>query len=859
MCSISAKQKLQMADEPDITDEKLGTSLSESLLTLLCFGGDAGQIASGMVTANLWAEPYTDIARRAIDYRVHFREAPGEAHIDDLFDDMLDMSNKREPIFRRILVSLYRLSENLNEDYVLSRVTEFMRRQMQKTVIQKAAQRIQQGGQEVADEVDVILGELSRFQFENLDPGTFAGDPSRALSFLDPGSRDILKLGIKELDDAEICPARGELYAIMGRRNSGKCIAGDERVQLPDGRWKPISDVVRDHDPRVVAFDERRKCFVAAEVTGHFDRGPQQCLEIRTRAGRIVKATPSHRFLTNHGWIEAQSLRVKVDKIAAPAALRHLGTGSIPPQQLRLLGYLISDGDIGHPTSITWTKTDPDVREDFIRCVRAIGDDALPFSDLGFRISAGQERRGKHGQNRTLRWLRELGLHGCRSGSKFVPDFIYGLRDEDIAEFLLGLFTGDSALEGNGRTKATITYTSASWRLVAGVSALLTRLGVVSRFKRFTPRYKARRLSGYARLTINSKAQIFRFLTMVGFIGRKADLAIKMIDGLASHPEHRQHKIVPLGEEAIFDEVEAVSPAGLLDTFDLSVAGHHNFIASNIIVHNSMFLTHLAKQAHLQKWRSMDMTGEMSEEQKLQRFFQNIFAISKWPEIYDQTLLELDDLGRLASLAKEKRKPLLSLQDPDVREVIADAMGEWGIELSNYNVKRFPTGSLTIRKLEAHLDFMEQAHNFVPDLLMIDGPQNMKLDAGHLREDLMRTVVDLRGIAQKRDMAVVVTWQGNRAGETARTLQSQHAGEDISIFATADNVITLNASREEQERGLARLFAAKVRMDRAGQTVLITQSYRTAQFCLQSAAPGSAYWSLFKEFSNVEVGNDDEE
>lgn len=208
-----------MAEPGDV----LTTSLQESVLTLLTFGGERGKIASGLVNKTHFEEPYAEIAERAIDYWQRYNVSPGKEHIDDLFDHILsDPNNTRAPLFRRILMALYRQSQNLNEEYILSRITEFVRRQTYKRVIIKGGERIQQGGDNVADDLESILYEAHKFQVTSLDPGTSLGDKNRALSFLNTEAGDMLSLGIDELDKHDLCPTRKEMFVFIGPRKSGK-------------------------------------------------------------------------------------------------------------------------------------------------------------------------------------------------------------------------------------------------------------------------------------------------------------------------------------------------------------------------------------------------------------------------------------------------------------------------------------------------------------------------------------------------------------------------------------------------------------------------------------------------------------
>lgn len=486
-----------MADEaeaPELT-EQLTRSLQESVLTLLCFGGNLGQIAAGLLEKANFEEPYADIAQRALEYRQRYGRAPGREHVDDLFDHILnDPKNKRASLFQNILVAMVRQSEHFNERYVFDNIREFVRRQTYKRVILRGGQRIQQGGDGLADDLESILGEANRFQADAMDAGITLGQPN-ALAFLDEDRPEMLKLGIKELDRRDLVPTRKEAYVFIGPRKGGK-----------------------------------------------------------------------------------------------------------------------------------------------------------------------------------------------------------------------------------------------SW-----------------------------------------------------------------------------------------------------------------------------FCTHCSVMALLQGWRSLDISLEMRKSRKAARLYQALFAIAKRGDSYMQTILDTDKLGRLVGFSTEKQKPIMSLNDPRIRSFLREQMKEdqWGQQLDNIRVMSFPTGTLTVKKLRAYLDMLDQLFHWAPDFLSIDYPWLMWKDKRDPRASYGQTIEELRGLADERNCALLIPHQSNRLGENAKTVQGHHAAEDISVIATCDCAITYTSTPDEKQNGLARLFVSQARNDEDKFSILITQSYRTGQFVLQSVPEPNTYWPLFNEYVGADSSDDE--
>jgi replicative DNA helicase len=263
----------------------------------------------------------------------------------------------------------------------------------------------------------------------------------------------------------------------------------------------------------------------------------------------------------------------------------------------------------------------------------------------------------------------------------------------------------------------------------------------------------------------------------------------------------------------------------------------------------SMYLIHVGKMALLQRWKVAHITLEMSEDVVVQRYIQSLFSMSKRPEQSVRTFFELDELKRLSGFDVRKAAAKLNLEDPNIRKQLRAKMDEWGFRLNNIIVKQFPSGDLTIRSLESYLDSIEIVHKFVPDVIIIDYIALMKLNVDNYTHSLGQTAVALRGLAVKRNLAVVTAAQGNRESESAAKVESHMVAGDISLIATCDLAMTYSQTPQERQLGLARLFVANARNEEDQFTVLLSQNYSTSQFCLDSIYMSSNYNHLVESHS----------
>lgn len=249
------------------------------------------------------------------------------------------------------------------------------------------------------------------------------------------------------------------------------------------------------------------------------------------------------------------------------------------------------------------------------------------------------------------------------------------------------------------------------------------------------------------------------------------------------------------------------------------------------------------KRMLVQGAKVVHITLEMPIEDVVQRYFQSFFAIPKRSEAIRYTRFALDNLGRLEELLKKKRRPAMSLAEPGLERWLSRRVSQWGARFSRLVVQSFPTKSLTIAKLEAYLDMLE-FNGFIPDALILDYPDLMYMDKNNPRISIGWTYEELRGILQRRNIAGVFPTQGNRKSWDAPVVKGGMVAEDASKLMTTDMCLIYNQTLEEKQRGLARLFAEKHRSDEDKFTVLITQSYTSGQFMLDSIRMPHNYWSM---------------
>jgi|SRR5215469_171018 len=257
----------------------------------------------------------------------------------------------------------------------------------------------------------------------------------------------------------------------------------------------------------------------------------------------------------------------------------------------------------------------------------------------------------------------------------------------------------------------------------------------------------------------------------------------------------------------------------------------------------SWFCHHIGRASVIQGCKTLHITLENSEHVVNPRYLQSFFKLGKRMEEKKYTRFDFDKEGNLQFKYRET-KPNFLIDDRDLRSKLK--MNEIGFR--NLIVKQFPTGTLTVQQLDNYLDYLQAAINFIPHVVILDSPYLMKIPRTDYRLNLGQTVVELRGLAVKRNFALVATHQGNRESATARSTREGHVAEDYSIVATSDIVITYSQTARERRLQVARLYVSNSRKDIDQFTVLISQNYATGQFKLDSVL-----WQEKDYFEKIEA------
>lgn len=418
------------------------------------------------------------------------------------------------------------------------------------------------------------------------------------------------------------------------------------------GTYRRIDELVGESGFDVLALDTATWKLEPRPVLRAFSTGSKPVHKLTTRLGRRIRATGNHRFLTIEGWRRLDELRAGARlalprRLPGPtesamsrdelALLGHLiGDGCTLPRQP--IHYTTSD--------LALAETVAELASNVFGNAIAPRINREQKWYQVYLAAAYQLTHNVH--NPIAAWLDRIGAFGLRSFEKRVPECVFAQPAMAVAHFLRHLWATDGCIHHNmgSRYYPSIYYATSSPQLARDVQSLLLRLGINADISSHSQSGRGR---DQYHVGVSGKHDMEGFLDQVGALGEsKLQHQRAIREHVRARSANTNRDIVPrevwrtvavpamqaaglstratqaaLGNascgtalykqnlsreraarlarvvssdrlerlarsDVYWDEVISLEADGEEEVYDLTVSGLHNFVANDVIVHNSI-------------------------------------------------------------------------------------------------------------------------------------------------------------------------------------------------------------------------------------------------------------------------------
>ena len=440
-----------------------------------------------------------------------------------------------------------------------------------------------------------------------------------------------------------------ELIEPFAAYGFNKCLTGDTKIASAEtGEILTIREIYSNNlKPKLLSLGNDG-LLQNKKITAVLENGIKNIYELKTRSGRIIRATGNHPLLTFSKWKNLDEIK-SGERIAVPRNLSSLIGNVKEKEKAAILGYLISEGNLCHPHGIYFYSTQENEIKDFIKNCNNFENFkyTLDKSKSTTSVYCGQIDQKKG--NNLNKWVEKLGLKNKKATEKNVPDCVFKWDKETLSIFIGKLWQGDGCISIKNEQ---VFYATSSKVLAYDVQHLLLRFSILSTIHEKKFKYRGGIKIGFT-VVISHRENLRKFKSTIGMylIGKKKEdlkklltltentldisargtkniipaevmihirrimleknVSVKKIskdtalsERLFSYDKkktgYQRAVIEKLGKylkskeilqiansDIYWDEVVSIKKSGKEMTYDLTIPPHHNFVANDIIVHNS--------------------------------------------------------------------------------------------------------------------------------------------------------------------------------------------------------------------------------------------------------------------------------
>lgn len=240
----------------------------------------------------------------------------------------------------------------------------------------------------------------------------------------------------------------------FARYGFNKCLPGDVEIIDPaTGRLVTIEDLYhgRAQISHTLSCEISSLKLANQPVTRVMNNGIKPVFRLTTALGRVIEATDNHPFYTYHGWRQLGELQID-EFIAVPRVIPVEGKNEWHDQEAIALGHLLAEGNLCHPHSVYFYSQDIDQVNDFVQAANSFENVNCTIATHKSTYSVYAARTDKRNPPEIFTWMGELGLLGKNARTKEIPASVFELNNRQIGLMISRMWEGDGHIDVRGHS-----------------------------------------------------------------------------------------------------------------------------------------------------------------------------------------------------------------------------------------------------------------------------------------------------------------------------------------------------------------------------------------------------------------------
>ena len=149
-------------------------------------------------------------------------------------------------------------------------------------------------------------------------------------------------------------------------------------------------------------------------------------------------------------------------------------------------------------------------------------------------------------------------------------------------------------------------------------------------------------------------------------------------------------------------------------------------------------------------------------------------------------------------------------------------------------IRKYPMGTCTMGEIDRYLDYLETYENFIPDILINDYVETMRMPLGEgsaHRDRINQAYIEHKRIADERNILVLTVSQATRASLGKFKLKQSDFAEDIRKVGNVDIALGISQTEVQAEEQRMTVFVLAGRSVPQGFGCIVSTNLKIGQLC----------------------------